>query len=138
MAELPSITEHPNRDVVIYDGHCGFCQKQVMRIHRWDSGNKLSFLSLHDPDVEKVAPQLTYDQMMDQMYVIPQTGEPRGGASAIRYLSRRLPRLYPVMPFLHIPLSLPIWRMLYKWGARRRYKLSAANACDSEQCELHL
>lgn len=138
MTELPSIEEHPDRDVVIYDGHCGFCQKQVNRLHRWDSGNKLSFLSLHDPNVEKVAPQLTYDQMMDQMYVIPQAGEPRGGASAIRYLSRKLPRLYPIVPFLHIPFSLPIWRMLYKWVARRRYKLSAANACDSEQCELHL
>lgn len=138
MTQLPSIAEHPDRDVVIYDGHCGFCQKQVNRLHRWDSGNKLSFLSLHDPQVEEVAPQLTHDQMMDQMYVIPQIGEPRGGASAIRYLSRKLPRLYPVMPLLHIPFSLPIWRMLYKWVARRRYKLSAANDCESEQCELHL
>ena len=138
MSQLPSHLEFPNRDIVIFDGRCGFCQKQVQRLHRWDSRNKLSFLSLHDPEVESIAPQLTYDQMMEQMYVIPLDREPLGGASAIRYMSRHLPRLFPVMPFLHIPFSLPIWRMLYKWVARRRYKLSGANNCDSEQCELHV
>ena len=51
-------------------------------------------MSLHDPLVGERFPDLTHEQLMEQMYVVDRAGRRHGGAGAIRYLSRRLPRLW--------------------------------------------
>ena len=38
----------------------------------------------------------------------------RGGAVAVRYLSRRLVLLWPLALLLHVPGSLPLWKSLYE------------------------
>ncbi len=130
----------PGADVVIFDGQCRFCQKQVMRLHWFDSRNQLSYLSLHDPRVAERYPDLSHDQLMDQMYVVSQDGRRFGGARAIRYLSRRLPRLWWLAPLMHIPFTIPLWQWLYHKVAVRRYKLSQAfsDDCDQGGCKVHL
>jgi hypothetical protein len=42
------------------------------------------------------------------------------GADAIRYLARRLPALWPLLPVLRLPGSMPAWRWLYRKLADRR------------------
>ena len=74
---------------------------------------------------------------MPQMYVIDRSGRRHGGADAVRYLSRRLPLLWPVAPILHIPGTAGLWRWGYNQVAKRRYKL-AGKTCDNDACELHL
>ena len=132
--------EKPGLDVVIFDGHCKFCHQQVQRLKRWDSKGKLTFVSLHDPFVAENYPDLSHDQLMDQMYVVNESGARYGGASAIRYLSRKLPRMWWLMLLLHIPFSLPIWQWGYKQVAKRRYRISQKmnSSCDDGSCEVHL
>jgi predicted DCC family thiol-disulfide oxidoreductase YuxK len=132
---LPHPQELPAADVVIYDGNCQFCRRQVDRLHRY-GGNKLAFISLHDPDVKRYAPNLSHEQLMNQMYIVDASGRQFGGAAAFRYLSRKLPALWPVAPFLHIPLALPIWQWLYAQVARRRYRWNR-DTCDGETCRVH-
>jgi predicted DCC family thiol-disulfide oxidoreductase YuxK len=117
-------------DVVIYDGQCGFCRAQVDRLARWDGRGRLCFLSLHDPQVAERFPDLTHSQLMHQMYVVANNGRRYAGASAVRYLIRRLPRLWPLVPLVHFPLSLPIWQWLYRQIARRRDRLNPSYRCD--------
>lgn len=124
------------KDVVIYDGECRFCRGQVERLKQLDPGNKLTFISLHDSRLCKRVPDLTHDQLMQQMYVVTPTGKKFGGAAAVRYLSTRLPRLYWLMPILHIPFTLPLWQWGYKQIAKRRYKL-AGKVCDGDTCSVH-
>ena len=81
--DLPSPAERPDADVVIYDGNCIFCEKQVRNLLWFDGGQRLSFMSLHDPEVTRRYPELSYDQMMDQMYVVDSAGNYHGGAAAI-------------------------------------------------------
>jgi predicted DCC family thiol-disulfide oxidoreductase YuxK len=133
---LPDPEQHPAADVVIYDGNCQFCTRQVQRLHRWDGSGRLAFLSLHDPSVSHFAPGITHEQLMEQMYVVSQSGRIRGGAAAFRYLTRRLPWLWPLAPLLHFPFSLPVWRWLYAQVAQRRYRLSSS-ACDQDACRVH-
>ena len=141
---LPSPLEFAQADVVIFDGKCNFCRGQVARLKRLDGKNRLAFISLHDEFVAEKFPDLSFDQLMSQMYVIPATptgySEHRfGGASAVRYLSRRLPILWPIAPVLHLPFSLPVWQRIYQWIAQRRYRIAGkAEACDPDgTCELH-
>jgi len=137
---LPDPDAVPDGDVVIFDGECRFCRGQVENLRRLDwGGPRLAFLSLHDPRVEQRYPDLSHDQLMEQMYVIDQQGGRHGGADAVRYLSRRLPILWPVAPILHVPGSAGLWRWLYQQVAKRRYRLAGKTegACSGESCRLH-
>ncbi len=134
---LPDPDQRPLSDVVIYDGHCVFCRSQVERIARWDRRAQLSFLSLHDARVAERYPDLTFEQLMEQMYVIDRAGRRHAGAGALRYLSRKLPRLWILAPALHLPGTLPFWRWCYRQVAKRRYALAGKSNCDGDSCKIH-
>lgn len=136
--ELVDPDQRPSADVVIYDGHCRFCRGQVERLAKFDRSGRLAFLSLHDPRVAQRYPDLSYDQLMAQMYLVDGRGVRHAGASAIRYLSRKLPLLWALAPFLHLPGSLPVWQWLYQQVARRRYRWGKlAESCDDGSCAVH-
>ncbi|QEF96293.1 hypothetical protein Mal15_03200 [Stieleria maiorica] len=139
---LPDPAELPGADVVIYDGDCKFCIGQVKNLRRLDCcGGRLSFLSLHDPRVAERYPDLTYDQLMAQMYVVDSQGRRHGGGDAVRYLSRRLPLLWPAAPILHLPGTANLWRWAYNQVAKRRYKLAGKKSddagCENDACAVH-
>lgn len=134
---LPTPAQRPEADVVIYDSHCRLCTGQVRRLARWDSRNRLAFLSLHDPLVAERYPDLTHDDLMKQMYVVDQRGRRHGGVAAIRHLSQRLPRLWPLMPLMHVPGSLPVWNWLYRQVAKNRYRFGKTTECNDDACSLH-
>ncbi|MFI4874844.1 MAG: thiol-disulfide oxidoreductase DCC family protein [Blastopirellula sp. JB062] len=134
--ELVSPTEAPGRDVVIYDGNCRFCTQGVRWINFLGGKRRLSYLSLHDPTVAEHAPDLSHDQLMEEMFVIEPSGRRHAGAEAFRYLTRKLPALWIFAPFLHIPYSLPIWSWGYRQFARIRYRFGT-NACDGDSCKIH-
>ncbi len=136
-ASLPTPAERPESDVVIYDGHCRICTAQVRKLPWWDCQKKLSYLSLHDPEVARRWPDLSHDRMMQEMVIIDRNGNRHWGPEAIRYLSRRLRRLWWASPFLHFPASMLVWRPLYRWVARNRYRLSGGPTCDEGTCALH-
>jgi predicted DCC family thiol-disulfide oxidoreductase YuxK len=133
--------QSPATDVVIYDGECNFCKAQVARLRSLDRfGQRLSFISLHDPRVNERYPDLTHDQLMEQMFVVDQQGNRFGGSDAVRYLSRRLPLLWPAMPILHLPGTAGLWRWAYHQVAKRRYKISGRSGkdCQNGACSIHL
>lgn len=115
---------------------------QVRNLKKFDGKNRLSFVSLHDPMVETLCPDLSHDDLMKQMYLRTVAGQVYGGAAALRYLTRRLPRLWIFAPLMHIPFSLPFWQWAYAQVAKRRYKIANKNgeACDPESegtCAVH-
>ena len=134
---LPDPDSRPGSHIVIFDGKCNFCQAQVRNLRRLDCcGGRLSFLSLHDPRVAERYPDLTHDQLMDQMYVIDTEGGRHGGVDAVKFLSRKLPLLWIAAPILHLPGTANLWRWLYGQVAKHRYKL-AGKSCDGDVCSVH-
>ena len=142
---LPTPVDLPDAHVVIYDGKCVFCEQQVRNLQWWDGGDRLAFVSLHDPLVAERYPDLKYEQMMDQMYVIPakstgKSDQRYGGAKAAAYLSTQFPRLWLLAPVLNFPFAMPLWQFLYRQVANRRYKIAGKqnDACDPDgTCDLH-
>jgi predicted DCC family thiol-disulfide oxidoreductase YuxK len=124
----------PTHDTVLFDGQCRFCRGQVALLRRLDLGRRLEFLSLHDPRVADDFPEIPPEQLQQQMFVVDRQGQARGGAVAVRYLSRRLPLLWPLALLLHIPGSLPLWQAAYAFVAKRRMLL--AGRCDDGSCPL--
>lgn len=140
---LPDPDANPNRDVVVYDGECNACGVGVKRLYQMDFGRgRLAFLPLQDPRVLERYPNLSYDDLMAQMYVIAPTGEQYGGADAIRYLSRRMPLLWIAAPLLHLPGTAGLWRRMYRLIAKNRYWISTRffgtkDDCESGACSIH-
>jgi predicted DCC family thiol-disulfide oxidoreductase YuxK len=136
-AEAPCLTvaTRPDRDTVLYDGQCRFCRGQIAMLRRLDPTGRLRFLSLHDPAARANFPELDPEDLSREMHVVDTSGRTRAGAEAIRYLSRRLPLLWPAMVPLHLPGSLPLWNWLYRMVARNRYRL--AGRCDEGTCRIH-
>ena len=124
----------PVHDTVLYDGQCRFCQARVENLRWLDCGRRLTFLSLHDDRVALEFPELPRDRLMEEMFVIDTAGKAHSGATAVRYLSRRLPLLWPLAPLLHLPGSLPAWNWLYRLVARNRMRLSGT--CSQGGCRV--
>ncbi len=133
MAKLPTPADYPTADIIIYDGECQFCIQQVQRLYRWDGKNRLTFISLHDQSVAENYPDLSHEELMQAMVLIDQKNQRHHGAAAVRVICRRLPRLWSLVPLLHIPFTMPLWRRGYKCLAQRRYGLK----CDDGNCEIH-
>lgn len=133
---MPSLSESDLRDTVLYDGHCRFCTASINSLRRLDGKDRLRYVSLHDPSVSADFPDLTSDQMMKEMWIATPDGRRFPGADAIRYLSRKLPILYPLAPIMHFPGMMPIYRFIYRWIARNRYRIAGKN-CDEGTCSIH-
>lgn len=136
IAKFPTPSERPGAYVLIYDGHCKFCQANMRCLAAIDQG-RVAYISLHDPMVAENWPELTYDQLMERIYLIDHQGHAHGGAAAFRFLSRKLMALWPLAPLLHIPGSLPIWQFAYKQIARIRYRFGRIDECDNGSCAVH-
>ena len=91
---------------MIYDGDCGICTAQVSKLPWWDCQGKLAYLSLHDPEVQQRFPDLPHDRMMQEMVIVDRHGNRHWGPAAIRYLTRRLRRLWWAAPVLYFPGSM--------------------------------
>ena len=124
----------PDRDTVIYDGQCRFCRSQIALLRRFDLSGALRFTSLHDPGVARDFPEIAKDDLLSQMYVVDTSGHARGGAEAVRYLTRRLVPLWPLAALLHIPGTMPLWKSLYGIVARNRMRI--AGSCEDGTCRL--
>ena len=134
---LPTPAERPQADIVIYDGQCRMCTAQTKALDRWDCQGRLAYFSLHDPEVAERFGDLTHEMLMERMFIVDRRGRRYGGAAALRYLSRRLRRLWWAVPLLHLPGSLPLWQWLYDQVARRRYRFGRIDPCPDGTCNIH-
>jgi len=136
LAPLPTPADRPAATVVIYDGECKFCTASVRRLHRSDRHGLLAFLPLQDPEVARRFPDLTYDEMMQYMVVVPPDGRRLRGAEGFKYLSTRLPLLYAMAPALHLPGLMPLWQWFYRKFAKQRYRWGRIESCADGSCKL--
>ena len=131
------MNEQSQKDVVLYDGQCNFCRSQINILRRLDGRSRLEFVSLHDPEVEAKYPNLTYEQLMEQIWIVTPLGAQYGGAYAVRYLSSRLPILWPLAPLMYVPGSMRLWCFLYRLVAKYRYRIAGRDCEEGGTCSLH-
>lgn len=127
--DFPDPSERPGRDVVLYDASCRFCRESTRALARLDAGGRLSFLPLDDPRVARWYPDLQYAELNSQIHVVAPDGRRRKGARAVRYLTRRLPALWPIALAMHVPLTLPVWQWFYRQISRRRRLWNKGGGC---------
>lgn len=133
--------ERPGKAVVLYDGHCRFCQKQMRNLERLARPGALEPVSFQDPGVLERFEGLTWDQCMEAMHLVLPDGRVfRGMEAAVRAVATR-----PVLGLFAWAYYLPGLRQLldalYRWIAERRYAIAgrelAEEGCDGGTCAVH-
>jgi predicted DCC family thiol-disulfide oxidoreductase YuxK len=132
----PTPAERPGAAVVIFDGECKFCRASIAKLMRFDRRGQLAFLPLQDPEVARRYPDLTHDELMKYMVVVPPDGRRLRGAEGFKYLSARLPALYWMAPLLYLPGLMPLWQMFYRAFAKRRYRWGRIESCENGTCKI--
>lgn len=125
------------RAVLVYDGQCGFCLASVKRVRVLDMFGWIDPVDFHtQPELSKLNPALTPERCRAEMVLLEPNGRVSGGFLAFRRMSRHMPVLWPLVPFLYLPGAAQIGGGLYRWIAAHRYLLHRNPACTSNQCSV--
>lgn len=120
------------RCVVIYDGNCGFCQKQIARIRRWDRNSVFEFVPSQETRLIERFPQLAEEDFNTGLRLIDPSGRVHVGADGTYQIARRLPFWRHIVWLYRVPGLTTICRAAYRWIAANRQSLGGT--CVGNQC----
>lgn len=120
-----------SRSRVLYDGRCELCQRSMRALQRRDTRGRLELLDLHHVELPQLHPALEREACLREMHVLTSTGEVLRGFDAFRHIVRQLPASAWWAMALYLPPIPHIGRLIYRWVARRRYRLSQSCATGS-------
>jgi predicted DCC family thiol-disulfide oxidoreductase YuxK len=123
------------REFVLFDDKCPMCTFQSRVLSRLDFGERLEMVPISDPRVSQLAPQLNRASLLEAMHVITRNGAVHRGARAIRFISGRLPLLWPLWLLLWIPGVILISEVVYSVVSRNRHLLSRMFGCKGA-CQI--
>ena len=107
--------------IVLYDGMCSLCLKSVRWLERLDWFKRLSLVDYHNIILrEGIVPDLGFDDLNRAMHVRFPDGKTLQGFNAIRALCWYLPLCFIFTPFLYMPGTSHIGRVLYRKVAEYR------------------
>lgn len=132
-------TTPPGRFVLLYDGHCRFCQSQALRLTRLAAKGAIETRSFHDDGVLDQFPNVSHEMCMQAMQLVSPEGIVYSGMeAAARALATRpvigLPALIYYLPGLR-----QVSDEVYRWIAANRYRFggSMPESCDNGACPTH-
>ncbi len=110
------------RERVYFDGDCGFCTRTVQVIEHLDLLNRFEFVSFRKKAilVDKKFPA----ERADSEVLMNRKGEWIGGYDVFREMAKKLPLTLLIVPFLYLPPVPQVGRLIYKWVARNRQRIS--------------
>ena len=114
-----------SRPVVLFDGHCNFCNGAVRWTATRDPLARLRFAPLRSPAarraVERADPLLDFGALPDSIVLVDRAGVHTASAALLR-IARRLRFPYPALSRLAIIIPRPLRDAAYRAFARRRYR----------------
>ena len=112
------------RPVIIYDGQCKFCRKQIERFHRRDKQHLFEYCARLTPGINERFPVLAESNFNTGIRLIHPDGSIAVGADAVYHITRRL-RPYKWFAWLYrIPLFHALSQRIYLWIAVNRQHLT--------------
>lgn len=127
------LVERLPRYTVLADGECPLCRRTARVLHAFDLLNRLDFADASDDAVrERMAPGLSRDAALAEMYVVDEGGGRTAGFDGYLRLSRALPVLWIPMVIGSLPPLAVIGRAVYARVAAGRTRLGR---CTDEVCD---
>ncbi len=114
--------------VLIFDGDCQFCLRQVELVRRWDVDGRIEPLPFQAADLARFGVERAAAE--EAMHLVAPSGRVWRGAAAARELLRLLPRLRGLTWVFKLPGAMAIAEAVYRWVAKRRHRFG----CGSHAC----
>jgi predicted DCC family thiol-disulfide oxidoreductase YuxK len=111
--------------IILYDGLCPFCIKNVAILKRLDWFGRLRFHDCRDTaGIPANTAHLDPARMIQEMHILsPDRTTAYSGFRAVRWIAGRVPILWPLYPLLFVPGMPRFGQRLYLWIARNRFHL---------------
>ncbi len=119
------------RPVVVYDGECPFCLKQIERIQRRDHWSRFEYAARQKPGLEERFPRLADEDFNSGMRLVTPEGVIQVGADAVYHIARRLPGWRRLAWIYRVPVLHGLARLAYRWVAAHRQSLGASRGDNS-------
>jgi predicted DCC family thiol-disulfide oxidoreductase YuxK len=110
----------PGKLAILYDGSCEMCRASLDGIRQFDNSGNMEPLDLHHEEVRAQFPDLTQENLLEELHAVDESGRVFRGARAINEILRRQRGLKGYLAYLwYVPG--------YAWLADRQYKRIAAS-----------
>jgi predicted DCC family thiol-disulfide oxidoreductase YuxK len=119
---------------IIYDGECAFCIKQVKRIQKFDGKNQFKYDIRQNPELLLIYPEMKAFEEVDGLRYCSTQKEAYVGADAVYQIYSRLVPFNVLAWTYHIPGLKSIYKSIYAWIAKNRYRFTAK--CEDDVCEI--
>ena len=107
---------------VLYDGHCGLCQRSVRILQGLDILEQLEWVDFRTTNVDVDTSRLEHEM------AVVRRGRVYFGFSAYRVIAWRIPLFWPVAPLLYVPGVRPAGDAVYRRIAERRHAICPIDA----------
>jgi len=118
-----------DKHVLLFDSDCPMCTFQSRTLGWLDWFGCVEMIPLKDTRAQKIAPDITREDLLEAIHCITPEGEIHRGARAIRFLGMRVPLLVPVGLFLWLPGIIWIAEKFYAFVSRNRHFFSKIFGC---------
>jgi predicted DCC family thiol-disulfide oxidoreductase YuxK len=140
-ATIPTTTQPPGTNVVLYDGLCRFCTAQMRKLLWLARPGSVEAVSFQEPGALDRFPGLTHDICMQAMCLITPDGRIyRGCEAAVRAVATR-PLLRPFAYVYYVPGVKQLCDWAYRVIAANRYRIMGKtvveDGCAGGTCALH-
>lgn len=127
------MTDTNRKPVIVYDGECSFCRRQIERLRSRDRAALFEYAPRQTPGLEDRFPALADADFNTGMRLIERDERLYVGADALYEITRRLTPWKWIAWVYRIPGLTQLFRAIYNWIAANRYRLGGR--CESDTCD---
>jgi len=119
-----------SRSVVVYDGDCPYCRRQMAWVQARDREAQFEFIASRTPGLLQRFPVLTGQDFNTGLRFLGRGGSVSVAADAVYQIVRRLPGWRWLAWLYRVPILHFLARKTYGWIAAHRQSL--AGSCEEE------
>lgn len=123
----------PARPIVVYDGACPYCRRQVNKMKRRDVDDVFDYVPRQTEGLEQRFPKLATGDFDTGLRLIEPGGAIHVAGDAIYHIARRLRGWRNWAWLYRIPGLKQLFRVIYAWIARNRQRLGP---CTDDRCDV--
>lgn len=119
----------------LYDGKCVICQSTCGALRALDWLKRIEFVDLHEADdrSERYG-HLHHERLMREIHVLDDEGRVYTGFAGTRRMLKEAPLGFPLWLLLQLPGSDALGKRVYRFIARRRYRINALLGNELPDC----
>ena len=128
------MSDAARQPVVVYDGECPFCRRQIARIRKYDRHGRFECVPRQTPGLTDRFPALDQGGFDTGMRLVMPDGTIYVGADSVYQIARQLAVFRWFAWLYRVPGMHVLARAVYAWIAARRRSLGRRR--DDEACSV--